>query len=57
MSESSRHLEAIAELIADRIAVMRRGVLVEEGPATDVLGSPQHEYTQSLLDAALELNA
>ena len=36
---------------------MRRGVLVEEGAATDVLSSPQHEYTQSLLDAALELNS
>ncbi len=51
------HDLGVVHQIADRIAVMRRGVLVEEGPATEVLGSPQHEYTQSLLDAALELNA
>ncbi|GAA4636723.1 ATP-binding cassette domain-containing protein [Actinoallomurus vinaceus] len=50
------HDLGVVHQIADRIAVMRRGVLVEEGPATDVLGDPQHEYTRSLLDAALELN-
>ncbi|HTJ31746.1 MAG TPA: ATP-binding cassette domain-containing protein [Dactylosporangium sp.] len=50
------HDLGVVHQIADRIAVMRRGVLVEEGPAGDVLGSPQHEYTRSLLDAALELN-
>ncbi|TCO42585.1 peptide/nickel transport system ATP-binding protein/oligopeptide transport system ATP-binding protein [Kribbella antiqua] len=49
------HDLGVVHQIADRIAVMRRGVLVEEGPATDVLGAPQHEYTRSLLDAALEL--
>ncbi|WP_371406123.1 ATP-binding cassette domain-containing protein [Kribbella sp. NBC_00662] len=51
------HDLGVVHQIADRIAVMRRGVLVEEGAATDVLSSPQHEYTQSLLDAALELNS
>ncbi|MEV4266959.1 ATP-binding cassette domain-containing protein [Kribbella sp. NPDC049584] len=51
------HDLGVVHQIADRIAVMRRGVLVEEGPATDVLSAPQHEYTQSLLDAALELNS
>ncbi|MFI5691514.1 ABC transporter ATP-binding protein [Kribbella sp. NPDC051586] len=51
------HDLGVVHQIADRIAVMRRGVLVEEGAATDVLGSPQHEYTRSLLDAALELNS
>jgi ABC-type glutathione transport system ATPase component len=49
------HDLGVVHQIADRIAVMRRGVLVEEGVATDVLGAPQHEYTRSLLDAALEL--
>ncbi|MEU7856010.1 hypothetical protein [Nonomuraea sp. NPDC049141] len=33
-----------------------RGVVVEEGRTTDVLGAPRHEYTRSLLDAALELS-
>jgi ABC-type glutathione transport system ATPase component len=51
------HDLGVVHQIADRIAVMRRGELVEEGAAADVLGAPQHEYTQNLLDAALELNA
>jgi peptide/nickel transport system ATP-binding protein/oligopeptide transport system ATP-binding protein len=50
------HDLGVVHQIADGIAVMHRGVLVEEGPATDVLGSPQHDYTRGLLDAALELN-
>ncbi|GAB3562194.1 ATP-binding cassette domain-containing protein [Amycolatopsis endophytica] len=50
------HDLGVVHQIADRIAVMRRGELVEEGPAGDVLGAPRHEYTRSLLDAALELN-
>jgi ABC-type glutathione transport system ATPase component len=61
---SSHHLSmlfishdlGVVHQIADRIAVMRRGVLVEEGPAGGVLGDPQHEYTRALVDAALELN-
>jgi peptide/nickel transport system ATP-binding protein/oligopeptide transport system ATP-binding protein len=50
------HDLGVVHQIADRIAVMRQGVLVEEGPAGDVLGAPRHEYTRTLLDAALELN-
>ncbi|MEM7791809.1 MAG: ABC transporter ATP-binding protein [Verrucomicrobiota bacterium] len=38
----------IAEL-ADRIAVMRRGELVEEGDRSSLLRQPQHEYTRLLL--------
>jgi oligopeptide/dipeptide ABC transporter ATP-binding protein len=34
---------------ADRIAVMYLGRIVEIGPAADVLGDPQHPYTQALL--------
>ena len=40
----------IAEM-ADRVAVMYRGRLVEEGPVRAILRDPQHEYTQSLLAA------
>jgi ABC-type dipeptide/oligopeptide/nickel transport system ATPase subunit len=50
------HDLGVVHQIADRIAVMRQGVLVEEGPAGEVLGAPKHEYTRTLLDAALELN-
>ncbi|UPY35657.1 ABC transporter ATP-binding protein [Sediminicoccus sp. KRV36] len=37
--------------IADRIAVMYRGGIVEEGPAAQVLAPPYHPYTEALLSA------
>lgn len=37
--------------IADRTVVMRHGKVVETGPTRDVLGNPQEQYTQQLLDA------
>lgn len=37
--------------IADRIGVMRRGELVESGPTLEILGTPEHPYTQHLLDS------
>jgi len=40
----------IAEM-ADRVAVMRAGRLVEEGLVRQVLGTPSHEYTRTLLAA------
>jgi len=42
----------LAEQISDRIAVMRAGRLVEQGPTADVLGRPQHEYTRLLIRAS-----
>ena len=37
--------------VADRVSVMRRGRVVEAGATADVLGAPQHAYTQSLIAA------
>ena len=36
---------------ADRIAVMYLGRIVEQGPATDVVGAPGHPYTRALVAA------
>ncbi|SMY13166.1 ABC transporter ATP-binding protein [Brevibacterium jeotgali] len=47
-------LAVVAEL-ADRVAVMLRGELVEEGPAEKVLHRPEHDYTKRLLAAVPDL--
>ena len=46
------HDLAVVGQIADRIAVMRHGTILEQGPAHEVLTRPQHAYTQALLAAA-----
>ncbi len=38
--------------LADHLAVMRRGQVVESGPAAALFANPQHEYTRRLFDAA-----
>lgn len=41
----------VARVVADRIAVLQEGRMVEYGPAAQVFDQPQHPYTQSLLAA------
>jgi len=36
---------------ADRVAVMEKGVLVEQGRTAEVIGRPQHPYTQKLVNS------
>ncbi|MEV6645684.1 ABC transporter ATP-binding protein [Amycolatopsis sp. NPDC051371] len=45
------HDLAVVAEIADRVAVMYHGEIVECGPAVSVLRSPSHAYTRRLLDA------
>jgi len=43
------HDLAVVGQVANRVAVMRAGQIVETGPVSEVLTRPQHEYTRSLL--------
>ncbi|MCG7300115.1 ABC transporter ATP-binding protein [Brevibacterium ravenspurgense] len=45
------HDLGLAWNIADTVAVMYRGEIVEHGPVEDVLLNPQHDYTRKLLAA------
>ena len=51
------HNLGIVSDIADHVAVMYAGQIVESGPASDVLSRPQHPYTQALLDSVPELGS
>ncbi len=45
------HNIGVVEYIADQVAVMQAGRIVEQGRAEDVLQRPQHDYTRALLAA------
>jgi peptide/nickel transport system ATP-binding protein len=49
------HDLAMVSEYCDRLAVMYGGQMVEIGATQDILKNPQHEYTQSLLKAALHI--
>ncbi|MEL6977585.1 MAG: phosphonate C-P lyase system protein PhnK [Pseudomonadota bacterium] len=49
------HDLAVARLLAHRIAVMRRGRIVESGLTDQVLDDPQDPYSQLLVSSALQL--
>jgi ABC-type glutathione transport system ATPase component len=44
-----------ASAFCDRLIVMRGGVIIEEGPAADVVSKPREPYTQELLTATPRL--
>jgi peptide/nickel transport system ATP-binding protein len=42
----------VAAQICDRIVVMEKGVIVEQGETAQVFSAPAHDYTRALIDAA-----
>jgi peptide/nickel transport system permease protein len=52
----SHDLALVAE-VANSITVMYAGQVVEQGPVTDILTNPIHEYTRGLLGSVLSIEA
>ena len=50
------HDLSVVYQICDRVAVLYRGEIVEEGPVDEVYDNPRHPYTKKLLDASLALD-
>jgi peptide/nickel transport system ATP-binding protein len=51
------HNLAVVEHVADEVAVMYRGRIVEQGPAADLFARPAHPYTRALVDAVPDVEA
>ena len=51
------HDLAVVAQVADRVAVMYGGQIVEHGPALEVLSAPRHPYTEGLLRAVPSIEA
>lgn len=46
------HDLTLVKQLADRVAIMRHGEMVEQGAVANVFASPSHEYTRTLLNAS-----
>jgi len=50
------HDIGLVQHLADRVAVLRDGHIVEQGPTDDVLRRPRHDYTRTLVDSVPTLD-
>ena len=50
------HNIAVVEYMADKIAVMHQGNLVEYGRKEEIISHPQEAYTKKLIGAVMRIN-
>jgi len=46
------HDLGVVSQVCDRVMVMENGLIVESGSTSEILNSPRHDYTRSLIEAA-----
>ena len=51
------HDLSIIPSVANRVAIMKEGKIVEQGLVDDVMNNPQHSYTKTLLESAPKYNS
>lgn len=50
------HDLSVVKALSDRVMVMQKGVVMEEGTAEEIFNNPKNEYTQKLIDASFDLD-
>jgi len=50
------HDLAVVKALSDRVLVMQKGEVMEQGTADDIFHNPQHDYTKKLINASFELD-
>ncbi|CCN35771.1 Glutathione import ATP-binding protein gsiA [Vibrio nigripulchritudo SO65] len=50
------HDLSVVKALSDRVMVMQKGIVMEEGTAEEIFNNPKNEYTQKLIDASFDLD-
>jgi len=50
------HNLAVVRQMADRVGILRHGILVEQGQVEDIFENPTHDYTKMLISAVPDIN-
>lgn len=50
------HDLSVVKALSDRVLVMQKGEVMEQGTAEDIFNNPKHQYTKKLIDASFDLD-
>ncbi len=50
------HDIAAADMLADRIVVLKEGIICEDSPKSEILNSPKHRYTKNLISSYIAID-